>query len=149
MGNQATTPKVALFARLAAGAAFTILAGLLATPVYAQAEGETNNLTAGQCQAIINNSAEQYSNAAQDSPSIVQYCEQFLDDVGDDNGDGDPPDDNGDDDTPNGNGDETNGVIRDTIPDKKLPVTGGLPALGIVGFALLGAGLGVSLIRRR
>ena len=138
-----TTPYVVVLAVIST--VLLVSAGVSATPAYAQISiDDESNLTVGQCLAVINNSAEQYSgtssggdntgtsNAIQYSPSIVQFCEQVLDDTIDDNG-GETP--------------QREDVLEGTIPDKTLPVTGGLPLLFLGFFGVAAVLLGRSLLR--
>ncbi len=120
------------------------------------------NLTAGQCQAIINNnSGNQYD------ASIIQACTQIINEINLGGGNGENGN-GGNGDNGNGNGDNGNGipgpgdsvttlqyggngvpgdVITSTIPKKGLPVTGGLPLLGLAGLLLAGLGVGLSVLR--
>ena len=111
-----------------------LLVGSLAVPAPAQEQTTVGNqrfgdLTVDQCLAITNNSGTQYN------MTVVQICDQVLDDQGDES----TTDDN----------DADDDVVKDSIPDKDLPETGGVPLLGVAFFVLAGAGLLTAVVRRR
>jgi LPXTG-motif cell wall-anchored protein len=103
---------------------------LLAKPIWAQGQTTGQNqqsvdLTADQCIAIINNnSGDQYS------ATIIQYCDQVVDDQNDEN-------------------DNENSVIMPKGAPSVLPKTGGVPSLVFALSALVGAGLLTAVVRRR